>query len=157
VEGHQAILEQPGLPTIPCKVRSDENAATRVTRLLGRLLFLHAHRKTEDRVKYILGMNAVAAQPNISDDYFKSKRAAFLNALKCKTGLILAKSRCHGINASSDPVCPPSVPRFLRVAKCLCMLVLLIMKFAPPAPEHVHLLGEGLLQSSKGLVPFSLC
>ena len=37
-------------------------------------------------------MTGVAAQPNISDDYFKSKRATFLNALKCKTGLILAKA-----------------------------------------------------------------
>lgn len=54
-----------------------------------RLLFLHAHRGTVQR---ILGMTGAAAQPNISDDCFKSKRAAFLNALKCKTGLILAKA-----------------------------------------------------------------
>ena len=75
----------------------------------------------------------MAAQPNISDDYFKSKRAAFLNALKCKTGLILAKAAAMRINANVEPVylAPPLPSVFLRVAKCLRILVLLIMNFAP--------------------------
>ena len=42
--------------------------------------------------KHILGMTGVAVQPSISDDCFKSKRASFLNALKCETCLILAKA-----------------------------------------------------------------
>ena len=45
----------------------------------------------------------MAAQPNISDDYFKSKRAAFLNALKCKTGLILAKAAAMHVSAILEP------------------------------------------------------
>jgi hypothetical protein len=59
-----------------------------------------------------LGMTGVAAQPNISDDYFKSKRAAFLNALKCKTGLILAKAAAMRINAYLEPasLAPPLCP-----------------------------------------------
>ena len=64
------------------------------------ILFLHAHREAEEHVKYILGMNGVAAQPNISDGYFKSMRAACLHALKCKTGLILAKAATMRINAN---------------------------------------------------------
>ena len=42
------------------------------------LRFLHAHREAEEHVKLILGMTGVAAQPNISDDYFQPKRTAFL-------------------------------------------------------------------------------
>ena len=58
-------------------------------------------------------MTGVAAQPNISDDYFKSKRAAFLNGLKCKTGLILAKAAAMRINANVEPafLAPPSAQR----------------------------------------------
>ena len=42
------------------------------------ILFLHAHYEAEEHVKYILGMNGMAAQPKISDGYFKSKRSTFL-------------------------------------------------------------------------------
>ena len=75
-----------------------------------RLLFLHAHREAEEHVKHILGMTGVAAQPNISDGYLKSKRAAFLNALKCKKGLIPAKAAPMRINANweTPPLCPAS-------------------------------------------------
>jgi hypothetical protein len=77
------------------------------------LLFLHAHREAEEHVKHVLGMTGVAAQPNISDDYFKSKRAAFLTALKCKTGPILAKAASMRINANLEPAYlgPASVQR----------------------------------------------
>ena len=62
----------------------------------------------------------MAAQPNISDDYFKSKRAAFLNALKCKTGLILAKAAAMRINANLEARPRSLLPIvFLRVAKRL--------------------------------------
>ena len=44
-------------------------------------------------------MTGMAAQTNISDDYLKSKRAAFPHALTCKTGLILAKAAAMRINA----------------------------------------------------------
>ena len=86
----------------------------------------------------------MAAQPNISDDYFKSKRPAFLNALKYKTGLILAKAAA--IIANLEPACLASpLPRvLLRVAKSLCILLLLIMNFAPPAAE-LNLLREWLV------------
>ena len=63
------------------------------------------------------GMKGAAAQPIIADDYFKSKRAAFLHALECKTGLILAKAVAVRINANSGPaylalLCPaPSSAR----------------------------------------------
>jgi hypothetical protein len=60
-------------------------------------------------------MTGVAAQTNISDDYFKSKRAAFLNALKCKTGLILDKAAFMRINANLEPAyLPPPRPSARR-------------------------------------------
>ena len=60
-----------------------------------------------------MGMTGMEAQPNISDDYFKLKRDTFLNALKCKTGLILAKAAAMRINANLEPayLAPPSAPR----------------------------------------------
>ena len=39
-----------------------------------------------------------------SDDYPKSKRTSFLNALKCKTGLILAKAAAMRIKSNIDIV-----------------------------------------------------
>ena len=58
-------------------------------------------------------MNDAAAQSNIFHDYFKSERAAFLNGLKCKTGLILAKAAAMLINANIEParLARPSAPR----------------------------------------------
>ena len=43
-----------------------------------RLPLLHARREAKEHIKHILRTTGVAAQPNISDDYFKSKGVAFL-------------------------------------------------------------------------------
>jgi hypothetical protein len=48
-------------------------------------------------------MNDLAAQVNLEDNFSKSKRAAFLNAFKCKTGLILDKATAMRINANLEP------------------------------------------------------
>jgi hypothetical protein len=115
-----------------------------------RLLFLHAHREDEKHVKHILGMNDVAAQPKSSWDYFNSKCAAFLNALKCKPGLILAKAADMRITIWSPHTSPLPLPctLLLHVAACLCMQVLLIMNFVLPRLE-LDLRGEQLaLQGS---------
>ena len=84
-----------------------------------------------------------AAQPNISDDYFKSKRAAFLNALKCKTGLILAKAAAMRINATLEPayLAPPSVHRLFARRQMSLNTRLVLMNFTPPDVE-LNLLGE---------------
>jgi hypothetical protein len=67
------------------------------------LPFLPAHHEAEAFVKQVVAMDVVAAQPNLEDDFFKSKRAAFFNALKCKTGLILTKATAMHVNANLEP------------------------------------------------------
>ena len=47
-------------------------------------------------------MNDLAAQVNLEDNFFKSKRAAFFNALTCKMGLILDKATAMRINANLE-------------------------------------------------------
>ena len=62
------------------------------------------------------------------DDYLKSKRTSFLNALKCKTGLILAKAAAMRINANVEPafLAPPSAKRLSarRQMSFLCHMIL---------------------------------
>ena len=72
-------------------------------------------------VKHILGMTGVAAQSTISDDYFKSKRAAVLNALKCKTVLIFAKAASMRINADLEPA--HLAPPLCRASFCVSPIV----------------------------------
>ena len=51
-----------------------------------RLIFLQAHRETEDYFRF----TGVSAQP--STDLFRYRRAAFYSGLKSKVGLIAAKT-----------------------------------------------------------------
>ena len=114
------------------------------------LHFLHAHCEAEEHVKHILGITGVAAQPNISDDYFKSKRAAFLNAFTCKTGLIHVKAAAAAMHINSICLAPPLPLVLLGVAKYLCMLVLLIVNFSPPVLK-LSLFGDRLVLQGSSL------
>ena len=74
----------------------------------------------------------MAVQPNIADDYFRSKRAAFLNALKCKTGLIPAKAAA---NLETACLAPPPAPR--PSARCQISMYAgsLAHELRPPRPQ----------------------
>jgi hypothetical protein len=90
-----------------------------------KLLFFHSHLEAEEQVKHNLGMTGMASQPNISDDYFKSKRASYLNALKCKTGVILAKTAAMRVTNLepaylAPPLCPPSFCASTNVSVYWC-------------------------------------
>ena len=67
---------------------------------IRQLLFRHAHREAEKTHRQAHPGHGVTAQPNVSDDYLKSKCPVFVNALKCKTRLILAKAAAMPINAN---------------------------------------------------------
>lgn len=54
-------------------------------------------------VKQVGGMHDVAAQPYLSDDFFKSKRAAFSSALQGKTCLIFAKATAMFLMENLEP------------------------------------------------------
>ncbi len=68
-----------------------------------RLLFLQDHRET-DRFFAVSGVQST--QSNLGATYFTFRRAAFLNQLKSKCGLILAKAavlRLH-LNLDGEPI-----------------------------------------------------
>ena len=69
------------------------------TRMHGeflRLIFLQAHRETEDYFRF----TGVSAQPN--QDLFRYRRAAFYSGLKSKVGLIAAKTAALRVNMNTD-------------------------------------------------------
>ena len=69
------------------------------TRMHGeflRLIFLQAHRETEDYFRF----TGVSAQP--STDMFRFRRAAFYSGLKSKVGLIAAKTAALRVNMNTD-------------------------------------------------------
>ena len=68
----------------------------RLHRELLRLLFLQAHRETEEYCRLF----GVPAQTN--QDSFRYKRAAFYSGIKGKVGLIFAKAAALRININSD-------------------------------------------------------
>ena len=61
-----------------------------------RLLFLQAHRETEDYFAFM----GTPAQPD--QDQFRFRRAAFYSSLKIKVGLIAAKAAALRINMNTD-------------------------------------------------------
>ena len=61
-----------------------------------RLLFLQAHRETEDYFAFM----GTPAQPD--QDQFRFRRAAFYSSLKSKVGLIAAKAAALRINMNTD-------------------------------------------------------
>ena len=61
-----------------------------------RLLFLQAHRETENYFAFM----GTPAQPN--QDQFRFRRAAFYSSLKSKVGLIAAKAAALRINMNTD-------------------------------------------------------
>ena len=61
-----------------------------------RLLFLQAHRETEDYFAFM----GTPAQPD--QDQFRFRRAAFYSSLKGKVGLIAAKSAALRVNMNTD-------------------------------------------------------
>ena len=62
-----------------------------------RLIFLQAHRETEDYFRFT-GVSAL--QPN--QDVFRYRRAAFYSGLKSKVGLIAAKAAARRVNMNTD-------------------------------------------------------
>ena len=61
-----------------------------------RLLFLQAHRETEDYFAFM----GTPAQPD--QDQFRFRRAAFYSSLKSKVGLIAAKAAALRVNMNTD-------------------------------------------------------
>ena len=83
-----------------------------------RLLFLQAHRETEEYFR-VMG---TPAQPD--QDQFRFRRAAFYSSLKSKVGLIAAKAAALRINLNTDSclVASRAAPRRLASSHATSLL-----------------------------------
>jgi hypothetical protein len=64
-----------------------------------RLLFLQAHRETD---RFFAASGVQSAQSNLGSTYFHFLRAVFLNQLKSKCGLLLAKAAALRVTLNLD-------------------------------------------------------
>ena len=72
------------------------STSTRMHAEFLRLIFLQAHRETEDYFRF----TGVSAQQ--TTDMFRYRRAAFYSGLKSKVGLIAAKTAALRVNMNTD-------------------------------------------------------